>query len=126
MTYPEPARYIYCRAIAARLSEDRTQVILSLVSDSGEKYENITAKVTSIDSDSQVSPGDRFTWDGKDLGNYVPVRGVAQYQQLQGKLNAMDDWKRAEARQDAEMVQSFRNAGYVFDSDNRIVSAVAV
>jgi hypothetical protein len=95
-----------------------------MVSDSGEKYENITATVTSIDSDAQVGPGDRFTYDGHDLGNHIPAQFVAQYQQLQAKMNAMDAWKRAEARQDAEMVQQFRNAGYVFDSDNRLVSAV--
>jgi hypothetical protein len=52
------------------------------------------------------------------------VQMVAQYQQLQAKLNLMDAWKRAEAHQDADMVQQFRNAGYVFDSNSRIVSAV--
>jgi hypothetical protein len=85
----------------------------------------IARRAASIDSDAQVSPGDRFTYDGQELGNHIPVQMVAQYQQLLAKLNSMDTWKRAEAHQDAEMVQQFRNAGYVFDSNNRIVSAVA-
>ena len=72
-----------------------------------------------------MSPGDRFTYDGQELGNHIPVQMVAQYQQLQARLNSMDTWKRAEAHQDADMVQQFRIAGYVFDSNNRIVSAVA-
>jgi hypothetical protein len=125
MTYPEPAPYVYCRVIAARFGEDRTQAIFSLVSDSGEKIENITATMNDdSDADAQVNPGDRFTWDGRELENHIPAGLIAQYQQLQAKMNAMDAWKRAEARQDADMVQQFRNAGYVFDSDNRLVSAV--
>jgi hypothetical protein len=65
-----------------------------------------------------MQPGDRYTWDGDSLENYVPVELQAELEQLAARLNAMPAENRAACRRDAKMVQTFREGGYVFDADN--------
>jgi len=125
MTYPEPAPYIYCTVTAARYSADRSHVTVDLLSDSGEVFDEITAPVDSDDPDPQeLVRGGRLTYDGDSFGNYIGPEFLARYRdELVTKMNRLGGLERATARRDADLVQQFRNAGYVFNSDNRLVSA---
>lgn len=122
--YPQPAEYVYCKITNVQVSPDRSQITLSLMSDSGEQLPDVPVSVRDAGDEAlEIVPGDRFTYDGETIGNRMPIALAARYQELQAKLNAMDVFHRAEARKDPDIVQTLRNAGYVFDADNRVVTA---
>jgi hypothetical protein len=84
--YAQPAEYIYCTVTNVQVSADRSQVTLSLVSDSGEQLPDVPVSVAEAGQDAlEIAPGDRFTYDGETLGNQIPASLAAQYQELQAK-----------------------------------------
>lgn len=121
--YPEPAPWAYYRVTAAQLSEDQQTLRMDLISDSGEPWQGVEAPVAEIGPQAaDVQPGDRFTWDGNSLENRVPVASQVEIQELVANLNALPAQKRVISRRDAQMVQFFRQSGYVFNADNRVVA----
>ena len=82
--YPQPAEYIYCRVTNVQVRPDRSQVILSLMSDSGEPLPDVPVSVADAGQKAlEIQPGDRFTFDGDTLGNRMPITLAAQYQEMQ-------------------------------------------
>jgi hypothetical protein len=120
--YPEPAPYAYYRVTAVQVRQDRKALRMDLVSDMGEPWQGIEMPVTALGPQAlEIQPGDRFTWDGRSLANRVPIRLQAELYQLAAKLNAMPAHKRAISRQNAQTVQTLREGGYVFNTDNYVI-----